>query len=243
MDKPYIKKWSEINGITVWIVDGYYVRRHIDINYPKDERGTYNFNNFGQHHRFNFIPENEFWLDRQASSGEEEYFIQHLLIEHRLMKEGKNYYDATTEGDGVEQEMRDKDERVHRLKEILKTDKDSVLKEVRKELLTNYSNEKVKTYVVDSFLVRSLFYIDWVSGGHDKVYPAFVPPNEVWLDNDIVEEEMKYVLLHELHERYWMSQGWKYHPAHDSALEVEKYCYQKPEELEQKIQEELVRQV
>lgn len=242
MDKPYLKKFSEIEGITVWIVDGYYIRRFIDIHYPKDERGTYNFNNFGQHYRFNFIPENEFWIDRQAESGEEQYFIQHLLAEYKLMKEGKNYYDATTAGDHAEQEMRDKDPRVIDLRKKLTTDRESVLNIIRKKLLENYSNGKIKTYIVDSFLVRSLFYLDWVSGGHDKVYPDFVPPGEVWLDNDIVDEEMKYVLLHELHERYWMSEGWKYHPAHDSALEIEAYCYKNPEELENKIGEELNRQ-
>lgn len=233
MNKPYLKKFNEINGITVWIVDGYYIRQNIDIN----------FNNFGQHYAFNFIPENEFWLDRQAEPGEEKYFIEHLLVEHRLMSEGKSYNDALGEGDLVEQKLRDQDERVWELKSKLETDKESVLSEVRKKLLEEYSNETVKTYIVDSFIIRSLFYIDWVSGGHDKVYPSFVPSNEVWLDNDIVPEEMKYVLVHELHERYQMSEGLTYNDAHESALKVEGYCHKHPEELEGKIKEELDRQV
>ncbi|MDO8493467.1 MAG: hypothetical protein Q7S19_02910 [bacterium] len=233
MEKPYLQKFSEIDGITVWIVDGYYIRQNIDIN----------FNNFGQHYRFNFIPKNEFWLDRQDKPGEENYFIAHLLAEHKLMAEGKDYNDALDEGDKIEQELRGQNKRIRDLKERLKTDRASVLKDVRLKLLKEYTNEIVKTCVVDSFLVRSLFYIDWVAGGHDKVYPAFVPPNEVWLDNDIVKEEMKYVLLHELHERYWMSKGWEYNKAHASALEIEAYCYQNPTELESKIQEELARQV
>lgn len=232
MEKPYIKKFGEFDGITVWIVDGYYVRQYIDIN----------FNNFGQHYRFNFIPDNEFWLDRQAIEGEEKYFIAHLLVEHKLMAEGKSYNEAIEEGDRAETEMRNKDENIRKLKEILKADKEAVLKEVRKEFLKEYSNEAVKIYIVNSFLVRGLFNVDWVAGGHDKVYPLFVPDHELWLDDDIVEEEKKFVLLHELHERYWMSQGWKYNPAHESALKIEDYCHKHPEELEQKIKEELDRQ-
>ncbi len=232
MQKPYIKKFWEVSGITTWIVHGYYVRQKIDIN----------FNNFGQHYRFNFIPENEFWLDQQEMPGEEKYFIEHLLAERKLMAEGKNYNDALNEGDRVEQEMRDEDEKIKKLKEELRKNKELVIKKIRKELLDSYSNDKVKTYVVDSFLVRSLFYIDWVAGGHDKVY-SFVPAQEVWIDNDIVAKERKYVLLHELHERYWMSQGWKYEEAHNSALKIESYCYKNPAELENKIREELSKQI
>jgi hypothetical protein len=233
MNKPYIKKYSEVSGITVWIVDGFHIRQNMDIN----------FSNFGQHYRFNYIPKEEFWLDRQANPGEEPYFIEHLLAENKMMAEGKDYNDALDEGDKAEQDMRDQDPRIMGLKRKLQEDKPSVLKEIRLELLKKYSNEVVKTCVVDSSLIRSLFYIDWVAGGHDKVYPAFVPPNEVWIDNDIVAEERKFVLLHELHERYYMSQGYEYNHAHASALEEEAYCHKNPEELEAKIQYELARQV
>ncbi len=233
MNKLYLSKFSEVSGFTIWIVDGYYIRQNIDIK----------FSNFGQHYRFNFIPENEFWLDRQAVPGEERYFIEHILVEHQLMSEGKNYNDATDEANIVEQKLRDEDEKVWELKSKLETDKESVLKEIRKEKLEEYSNEKIKTYIVDSFLVRSIFYIDWVAGGHDKVYPLFVPINEVWIDNDIVAEERKYVLLHELHERYWMSQGWEYNKAHESALKIEAEAYKNPTELEKMLKDELAKQI
>ena len=48
--------------------------------------------------------------------------------------------------------------------------------------------------------MRSVFDIDFTAGGHDYVY-EFVPENEVWIDDDIEEQERGYVLLHELHER------------------------------------------
>ena len=55
MKKPYIKKVDEIGPLTVWIVDGQYVRKNIDEE----------FTNFGQHYCFRFIPLHEFWLDKE----------------------------------------------------------------------------------------------------------------------------------------------------------------------------------
>jgi hypothetical protein len=239
MKKPYIKKIGEVSGITVWVVDGYYIRQRMDIN----------FNNFGQHYKFDYIPKNEFWLDRQAPrshsgqarKSEEKYFIEHLLAEHKLMAEDKDYNDALDEGDRVEQELRDQDKIIKKLKEVFKTQPEKVYKKIRQKLLGGYSNKIIKTYIVNSNLIRSLFYIDWVAGGHDKVY-KFVPPNEVWLDNDIVSKEKRFVLLHELHERFFMSQGWDYEKAHASALKVEHHAHEHPDELKKMIKEELARQ-
>ena len=232
MKKPYIKKISEVSGITVWRVDGFYIRQNIDIN----------FNNFGQHYRFNYIPRNEFWLDKQAKTGiEEKYFIEHLLAEHKLMTEGTDFNDAIDEGDKVEQEMRNKDKVVQKLQEKLKTAPEAVYKRIRQKKLGGCSNKIISTYIVNSNLVRSLFYMDWVAGGHDHVY-NFVPKNEVWVDNDIISKEKPYLILHELHERYWMSHGWEYKKAHESALKVEHHAYKNPSELKKMIKEELAKQ-
>ena len=51
---PYIKRIDERDGLAVWAVDGAYIRGHIDEE----------FTNFGQHYRYGYIPENEFWIDR-----------------------------------------------------------------------------------------------------------------------------------------------------------------------------------
>ncbi len=235
MDKPYIKKFSEINGFNVWIVDGYHIRQNIDIN----------FNGFGQHYRFPFIPEREFWIDRQdeSNAGEERYFIEHLLVEHQLMAEGKDYGTAIGEADTVEQKLRDEDPKVWELKSKLETDRDSVLNQIHKDFLKDYSNDKVKTYVVHSQTIRNVLYIDWVAGGHDKIYPLFIPKNEIWIDNDIIEEEKKYVLLHELNERYWMSQGLEYNESHELALKKEAEAYKTPEKIEEFIKGEINKQI
>ena len=53
---PYLQKDDTRGDYQVWIVDGAYIRGHIDEE----------FTNFGQHYRFPYIPENELWLDREA---------------------------------------------------------------------------------------------------------------------------------------------------------------------------------
>jgi len=66
--------------IQVWIVDGGYVRGHIDEE----------FTNFGQHYRYAYIPKNEFWIDEEAEHDEQAFFIDHLLVEHQLMGKGRH---------------------------------------------------------------------------------------------------------------------------------------------------------
>jgi hypothetical protein len=85
-------------------------------------------------------------------------------------------------------------------------------------------------WIVSGRLVRSVFDIDFTAGGHDYVY-EFVPKDEVWIDDDIVETERGYVLLHELHERNLMAKGWTYQKAHADSSRVECHCRHHPDEL------------
>ena len=68
----------------MWIVDGAYIRGHIDEE----------FTNFGQHYRYPYIPADELWIDREAEDDERRFFIDHLLVEHRLMAQGMSYGEA-----------------------------------------------------------------------------------------------------------------------------------------------------
>jgi hypothetical protein len=217
MKKPYIKKADEIGPLTVWIVDGQHVRKNIDEE----------FTNFGQHYRFRFIPVHEFWIDKEHGLGEEHFFIDHLLVEHRLMAGGMLYDKALERADAVERKERRKTELIQ---EISKLPKKEIVENIHKRLLKKYSGT-VKVWLVKGELVRSLYFIDFTEGGHDKVY-HFVPRNEAWLDDDIGPGERKFVLLHELHERHLMSLGWPYFKAHRSASRIEYHCRAHPEELE-----------
>jgi hypothetical protein len=218
MKKPYIKKLDQIANITVWMVDGQYVRGRIDEE----------FTNFGQHFRFRFIPMHEFWIDKEHGPGEEHFFIDHLLIEHRLMTQGMTYDKALEKADAVELKERRK---VELIKQIAKLSNRKTIENIHKQLLKKYSGA-VKVWIIQGGLVRSLYFIDFTEGGHDLVYPHFIPKSEVWLDDDLSPGERRFVLLHELHERHLMGLGWPYFKAHRSASRIEYHCREHQDELE-----------
>jgi hypothetical protein len=197
-------------------VDGTYVRAHIDEE----------FTNYGQHYRFTYIPKDEFWLDKEGKPDEQKFFIDHLLVEHRLMKRGVLYDQALEAADKAELAER------KRSADVRKMTKGGTLpdsKRVHMRLWKRLENS-VSVWIVDGRLVRSVFDIDFTEGGHDYVY-EFVPENEVWIDNDLEEAERPYVLLHELHERNLMAKGWDYDRAHEDSSKVEYHFRHHPNEL------------
>ncbi len=216
--KPaYIKKIEEHGGFMVWDVDGAYIRGHIDEE----------FTNFGQHYRFPFIPENEFWIDHEAKQDETRFFIDHLLTENRLMAKGMPYSKAIEQADKVERAERVRAGDIRKM-----TNKGKQLPNPEKvhERLWKELENGISVWIVNGRLVRSVFDIDFTAGGHDYVY-EFVPEKEVWIDNDIEQEERGYVLVHELHERNRMATGWPYSKAHAESSRIEFHCRHHPEQL------------
>lgn len=226
MKMPYIKKIDQIGPLAVWIVDGQYVRKNIDEE----------FTNFGQHFRFRFIPMHEFWIDKEHGVGEEQFFIDHMLVEHRLMIGGMPYDKALTKADAIERRERQKSEF---FRGISRLSKKNIIENIHKRLLKKYSGT-VAVWVIKGDLVRSLYFIDFTEGGHDRVY-HFVPKNEVWLDDDLGPGERRFVLLHELHERHLMTLGWPYAKAHRSASRIEYHCRFHPEDLEANLKLETIK--
>ncbi len=217
---PYLKKAGMQGPITVWIVDGAYVRTFIDEE----------FTNYGQHDNFAFIPKNEFWLDREEQNDEQTFFIDHLLIEYRLMERGVSYDSALEAADL--QEMIERKQSGDLLKVLKKDglpDPEKVHLRLWKKLESGLS-----VWIVDGRLVRSAFDVDFTEGGHEFVY-EFVPHNEVWIDNDLQEAERPFVLFHELHERNLMMEGWEYSRAHQDASALESYCRRHTDELHVKL--------
>jgi hypothetical protein len=228
--KAYIKKFSEISGFKVWIVNGKYIRSNLDEE----------FTNFGQHYGFRFIPKNEFWIDRERSPGEEKYFIETMLVMNRLMEKGMGEKEAAKIADRIERRERSKSKLMKKEIKIKKT-KGDVIKTVYKNLIKRYSTKRLKIWLVKGEVVRDLFFLDFTEGGHDKVY-SFIPENEVWIDDDLGLEERRFVILHELHERNLMSLGMKYDKAHKSSSEIEYYCRKHPKMTEKFIKKELKKQ-
>jgi hypothetical protein len=217
LKQPYLEKAEERGDLQVWIVDGSYIRGHIDEE----------FTNFGQHYRFHYIPDDELWIDREAEHDERQFFIDHLLVEHRLMAAGVPYEKALPQADREERKERRRAGDVSRFTHRGQKLPDG--KDVHERLWKKLQNG-LSVWIVNGRLVRSVFDIDYTEGGHDYVY-EFVPENEVWIDDAIVEPERGYVLLHELHERNRMATGWSYKKAHAESSRLEYRCRHHPDEL------------
>jgi hypothetical protein len=214
---PYVQK-DEVRGdFQVWIVDGAYVRGRIDEE----------FTNFGQHYRYPYIPRMEFWLDKEAEQDERTFFIDHLLVEHDLMAKGASYDEALEQADRVERKER---RRAGDVRKAIPRGKGLPDAGTMHERLWKKLGNGVSVWIVNGRLVRSVFDIDFTAGGHDHVY-EFVPAGEVWIDDAIEENERRFVLLHELHERNRMAEGWPYNKAHRESSRLEFRYRHHPDEL------------
>ncbi len=205
MKEPYVKKYLEIRNLKVYLVDGSYIRKKISAD----------FNNFGQHYALNFIPENELWIDRESSPSEIDYFLKNLIVQRRLMKSGKSFFEAVTNGSEAEKKERAKSDLS---KKVAHLSVNEIAEKAKKEKIFGMFGFSV--WIVSGELVRNSLYIDFTAGGHDKVYD-FVPKNEVWIDDDLSEHEIIYILIHELYERFLMVKGRTYNQAHAKALTLE----------------------
>jgi hypothetical protein len=214
---PYLRKGEARGDIQVWIVDGAYIRGHIDEE----------FTNFGQHYRYPYIPEREFWIDAEAEDDERAFFIDHLLVEHQRMAKGASYAEAITEADRVERRER---RRAGDVRKVTRRGKELPDPTAAHERLWKTLENGTQVWIVNGRLVRSVFDIDFTAGGHDHVY-EFVPQGQVWIDGDIEEKERGFVLLHELHERNRMAEGMPYSKAHNESSRLEFRCRHHPDEL------------
>lgn len=87
---------GEREGIAVWIVDGYMVRKNI---YP-------DFGFSGNDLSCHFIPPKEIWIDGQVSCDETEYSIATELKERKLLEAGKSYDDAYSDAIDITLKLR-----------------------------------------------------------------------------------------------------------------------------------------
>jgi len=227
MKKPYLKKFSNVSGFNVFIVDGEYIRKNMDEE----------FTNYGQHYLFSFIPKNEFWIDRERKPGEEKYYIDSMLTINKLLAKGFNHKDAIKRGDFVERRERANSKLMKR-ETKLKKYPEKLINSVHKDLLQKYSTKKIKVWVVNGEAVRDLFFIDFTEGGHGYVY-SFIPKNEVWIDDDIEPDEIKFVLLHEMHERNLMSKRMKYDSSHASSSKIEYACRRHKKDINKELKKEI----
>ncbi|MFH0956451.1 MAG: hypothetical protein V1813_01165, partial [Candidatus Aenigmatarchaeota archaeon] len=211
---PYIRKLRQLSKITVWLVDGEYVRKNV----------CEDFVNYDHHGRLPFIPEDEFWIAQGSDQNEMKFYIDRMYVEHVLIASGMGYDRASEKAAIFEKRERAKFLAKEKLGSLGGNIK--LFKMVRKKLLKSYSG-RVKVWVVDGTLVRDFFFTDFGGGGHDRIY-HFVPENEIWIDDDISEGERKFIILHELHERGLMAAGASYADGHAKATVIEDFFRHHP---------------
>ena len=217
---PYLQLLERRGPVSVWLVDGAYVRRNIDEE----------FSNFGHHYSYSEIPRDEVWLDQEAVPDEQRFFVAHALLERQLMAEGKDYDTAREAANTEERRLRLAAGDVRKL-HLGKRPLQAVL--VHERLWKALGNG-VQVWFVNGRLVRSCYDVEFTEGGHDYVY-EFVPQNEVWIDDDIHADERGFVLLHE---RNAMARGIDYDTAHDDASRLERHYRNHPAELHEALARE-----
>jgi hypothetical protein len=184
------------------------------------------FSNFGHHYSFTKIPKNEIWIDQETHPDEQRFFIGHAVVERRLLRTGMDYEKARRLANRAERTMRVAD---GDLKKLTHGKGLPDAKLVRRELWKALPNG-VQVWFVLGRLVRSMYDIDFTEGGHEHVY-EYIPRGEVWIDDDIHENERGFVLFHELHERGLMREGMDYDTAHDESSRLELHLRKHPDEL------------
>lgn len=214
-DRYHTKLIHDYGPCQVWEIDGARLRAEKDIE----------FSNFGIYPDFAYIPPNELWLDHESHPDEHKFFIDHMLSQWKALKHGYTNDQAIEKAYRLEKSERAK---AGDMKKIESSSDVHVKK-------YGETSDGLKIWVVNGRLVRSDYFIDFVEGGHHLIYP-WVPEKEVWLDDDLMPKEYPFVLLHELHERDLMSQGWTYDKAHADSSKIEFYCHHHPEELKPELQ-------
>ena len=221
---PYLKRLAKRGPVEVWLMDGAWVRTN------REEE----FSNFAHHWTFpRLIPKNEIWLDKEAASDEHGFYMAHAFLERRLMAGGKDYESAWRTASNHERRLR---VAAGDVKKVTVGKKLPQAAKVHTRLWKTLPNG-VMVWYVNGRLVRSAFDIDFTEGGHEHVY-EFVPHNEVWIDDDLQQEEVGYILFHELHERNLMAKGTDYDTAHADASKKELRLRKNPAKLHQALADE-----
>lgn len=229
----YIKNLGEHDGLTVWLVDGEAVRKEIDENFVQ----------YDHHAWLHFIPTNEIWIDQESVEEERKYFIEHVQREREYLKKGMTLQKALATAAAAEAKERRATTRARRILDADHPRKEA-LKKIHQKKLEKYSSDDFTVWLIDGEMVRDIYLTEYAEGGHDLVY-SFVPHREVWIEQILSPEEQRFIVLHELHERFLISQGKDYLSAHKGATIIEDRFRENGDTagLEARIQEELAKNI
>lgn len=201
---PYVRRLDEAGGVTVWRVDGAWIRDRLDVE----------FTNGHHHYSRSYVPRDEIWLDREGKDGPEwPFWALRQRIERAMMAAGTRYLAALETASRVEARER-------RLGRPLvgRPDAETIRAAARIRRLGDLMRREV--WLVNGRAVRDLAYVDFTLGGHGYRY-RFIPRGEIWIDDAVRPGERASVLHHEGIEVAHMAGGMLYEEAHRLASRAE----------------------
>ena len=201
MDKPYVKRYGTLDGYSIFLVDGPWIRANKDIE----------FTNADQHFHKKYIPKKEVWIDSASDKPEIDFWAKSSVREAKMMAKGASWSKAETVADSEEKKARKTD-----------PEKDKKFKEKSLGKIG-----KLEVFLVDGRAVRDGPDIDFTEGGHNRGY-KWIKGNEIWLDDEVKKKELPFIFLHELFEWNKMGTGMKYENAHHLASAIELKARKKP---------------
>jgi hypothetical protein len=102
--KVHERLWKALeNGVHVWIVNGRLVRSCFDIDFTEG----------GHDYVYEFVPENEVWIDNDLQANERGFVLFHELHERNLMAAGSTYDAAHAEASRLEHHYRNHPTELH----------------------------------------------------------------------------------------------------------------------------------
>jgi hypothetical protein len=188
--------------ITIWRVNGNGIRNS----------GKMEFSNFGQHFHFPWIPKNEFYIDQENTTDDTDFYIQHLITEYIEQSNGAKYEDALSTSNAEESADRRKS---------------GLFKNLNKEFLISMFGLNI--YRVSGGFVRTWLDVDFVEGTN-YMRSKYTPKDEVFIDDDVISNEIGAIVVHELTETLVMKiLGLSYNEAHFKYADPTELKYRKKE--------------
>jgi len=230
MQPPYIRQLErKIGPLSIRIVDGEWVRD----NYANYDPPGNQFTNSGQHFQFDFIKYYELWIDEGVKNDELDFIIDNVATQWRCMKAGDSYEKAIDKADKVEQKER------KRAGDLPPGGKNrgqptfAFTQAAHEQYLGALG--RMHVWLVHGDVVRKRDQ-NYTEGGHDLVYPSYIPHGEIWLDDQIRPSERSFILIHEADERQLMAHGMKYNQAHQEASSLEFDAREHPDQVDNILQ-------
>jgi hypothetical protein len=171
------------------------------------------FNHFGTHLEFAFIPNNEVWISQDIDKHEQSFLINNGINQYEGKSKGvKDWYDYALRREKAEREKVDG----------VKMSKKIAPDKLYYKQYCTIRSDKIEVWLVDGELVRDLYKTDFIEGGSGICYP-WIPINEIWIERNLIERgEINITILHEFVESSLMKiNKMSYNKSHPIAAKVD----------------------